>query len=183
MRCLAWHLILRIRIRLFCLFLKLIARAGTGARADGATDNGARRTGHGPTENGPANGTRRTAGTGAGLLIAFGRLAGYGTAGRAHRAADSGADWATNDSADDRAADGASSAADGLAGMLLVIGGRAICVAAVRIELGVDEVVIPPGVVHESAPSARWFSEAAISQATCQRPASGWPPCRAKIGP
>ncbi|HEX5579429.1 MAG TPA: hypothetical protein VFY43_07175 [Candidatus Limnocylindria bacterium] len=138
------HLSLGVRIRLFSLFLELIACPGTSPGANGTTDHGAGRTSHRATQDGTTDGTRRTACAGSDLLVTLGRLTGNGTAGGTNGAADRGAHRATDHATDYRAAHRASRAANGLARMLLVVRSGAVRIAAVPIE----HLVISPRVVH-----------------------------------
>ena len=128
------HLVLSVRIRLFGLFLKLVAGARAGSGANGATNHGTRRAGPGPTQNGATDRTGGSAGSGSGLLVTVRGLAGHGTTGRANGTAHGGAHRTADHTANSRAPDSAGRAANGFAGMLLVVGGSAIGIAALRIE-------------------------------------------------
>jgi hypothetical protein len=119
------------RVGLLDLLFGLVAGTGPGGRADGTTDHGPGRPGHGAADQragGPA--TDRT-GPGSGFVIALGGLTGDRATDSADRATDDGARRATDGHPDGGTAKGAGPGAQRLGPALLVLRRRAVGVGQV----------------------------------------------------
>jgi hypothetical protein len=121
-------------VALLGLLLQLVTGPGATGRSDGATDDRARRSGHGATEGRAGRAAPQRTGSGTGLIVALGRLSGDRPSDGADAATDHGADRSADDRADGRATKGAGTGAKGLGTTLLVLRGGTGPGRSVRIE-------------------------------------------------
>ena len=115
------------------LFLGLVACPGSTSGTDGATDDGSRRPGDRATDESACNATTNGACSGAGLVVAFGRLTGDRATDSADGATDDRPDGATNGHADGRATKGSGTSPKGFSAALLVLRRRAVVVKDGRV--------------------------------------------------
>jgi hypothetical protein len=107
-------------VRVGRILFGLVACPGAACSADSATDDRARRSGHGATDHGSGRATGKTASSGASLVVAFGRLTGDCATDGADRATDHGARRPTHGHADAGSRQGSRTGADCLVAMLIV---------------------------------------------------------------
>jgi hypothetical protein len=127
------------------LFFGLVAGPGTAGGAHGTTDHGTRRTCDSPTDERADRAAADRAGSGPGLVIAFGGLAHDRAADRTDGPADDGTDRATDRHPDGRAAKGAGAGTKGFGPAFFILRRRAFVLVRRDAVCVVDWMIVVQG--------------------------------------